>query len=452
MATTTRVAVQPGIQVKANRPKPYVVRWTVAGRGKSRSFAKRDHARRFQADLRVSADARTPFDTETGEPASNAVEQGTVPTVLEFARTVVAEEFDVLAGKSNEGIVQGLATTLPHLVVSNAAKAGARFSRPAMEHAVQVYLTPGDDRALPAVEREALRWLQQFSSRLDQVSDEAVKAAMGAAASRQDGVTPASEKTYARKRSALSKVFSRAVLDGHLAVSPLRRLSSQLKRQAATAIPVDAAEVAPAPVVREVLAMVTNPVYRLFLAVVFYAGLRPEEVRALCARDVTVTEAGRVVLLVRRAAPEVRKRYSATGTAMEDRPTKHRRAGQQRRVPVPRLLGEELLEVVASKSADALVVATRHGTPVNTSNVGKAWREARAQWVVTQHPAPSALLLRTPYTLRHCAATLWLQAGLPPIVVAARLGHSVQVLLDTYAAVMPHHDEDLNVAVDGIMG
>lgn len=39
-------------------------------------------------------------------------------------------------------------------------------------------------------------------------------------------------------------------------------------------------------------------------------------------------------------------------------------------------------------------------------------------------------------------ATLLLQAGVPSHVVAARLGHSVQILLSTYAHALPDQSRD----------
>jgi integrase len=44
--------------------------------------------------------------------------------------------------------------------------------------------------------------------------------------------------------------------------------------------------------------------------------------------------------------------------------------------------------------------------------------------------------------VRHTCATLSLQAGVPPHVVAARLGHSVMELMKTYAHAQPGLQED----------
>ena len=44
--------------------------------------------------------------------------------------------------------------------------------------------------------------------------------------------------------------------------------------------------------------------------------------------------------------------------------------------------------------------------------------------------------------VRHTVATLSLQAGTPPHVVAARLGHSVMELMRTYAHALPNQQQD----------
>lgn len=44
--------------------------------------------------------------------------------------------------------------------------------------------------------------------------------------------------------------------------------------------------------------------------------------------------------------------------------------------------------------------------------------------------------------MRHTAATLMLQAGVTPVVVAGILGHSPAVLLSTYAHALPNAKRD----------
>lgn len=53
------------------------------------------------------------------------------------------------------------------------------------------------------------------------------------------------------------------------------------------------------------------------------------------------------------------------------------------------------------------------------------------------------------HDMRHTAATLLLQAGVAPVVVAGILGHSPAVLLSTYAHALPNAKRD---AVDLLAG
>jgi integrase len=56
------------------------------------------------------------------------------------------------------------------------------------------------------------------------------------------------------------------------------------------------------------------------------------------------------------------------------------------------------------------------------------------------------------YSLRHSHATILLQAGVNPKMVAERLGHaSVQMTLDVYSHVIPSMQQEVAHKVDGIL-
>ena len=55
---------------------------------------------------------------------------------------------------------------------------------------------------------------------------------------------------------------------------------------------------------------------------------------------------------------------------------------------------------------------------------------------------------RRPYDLRHASLSLWLASGAPPADVAARAGHSVHVLLTTYAHCIPGCDQIASQHID----
>ena len=53
-----------------------------------------------------------------------------------------------------------------------------------------------------------------------------------------------------------------------------------------------------------------------------------------------------------------------------------------------------------------------------------------------------------PYDLRHAAVSLWLSAGVSPLRVAERAGHSVEVLLRVYAKCLDDGDNIANTRTD----
>jgi integrase len=67
------------------------------------------------------------------------------------------------------------------------------------------------------------------------------------------------------------------------------------------------------------------------------------------------------------------------------------------------------------------------------------WGRAREK-VLTPREQGSPLAKR-PYDLRHTCLSTWLNAGVPPRQVAEWAGHSLEVLLRTYAKCMVGQDQ-----------
>jgi len=79
--------------------------------------------------------------------------------------------------------------------------------------------------------------------------------------------------------------------------------------------------------------------------------------------------------------------------------------------------------------------------------LGKLARER----VLTEAQVASPLV-RRPHDLRHAAASLWLNAGVPPTEVARRLGHGVAVLLRVYANCIDGGDDGMNDRIGDALG
>ena len=116
---------------------------------------------------------------------------------------------------------------------------------------------------------------------------------------------------------------------------------------------------------------------------------------------------------------------------------KHRPGGASRTVPIPPQLVRLLLQRLYTygSAADGRLFRGARGGPLSESRYGRIWHQARSAAAL-----PGAARLR-PYDLRHAALSLWLASGAPPAEVAARAGHSVRVLLTTYAHCIPGCDQ-----------
>jgi hypothetical protein len=72
-------------------------------------------------------------------------------------------------------------------------------------------------------------------------------------------------------------------------------------------------------------------------------------------------------------------------------------------------------------------------------------------WALDEDQVASPLV-RRPHDLRHGAASLWLNSGVPITEVARRLGHSVAVLLKVYANCVDGEEQTMNGRVESALG
>jgi integrase len=179
----------------------------------------------------------------------------------------------------------------------------------------------------------------------------------------------------------------------------------------------------------EALAETVDPWWRPYVLVLAYCGLRPGEAAALRRRH--LDDLGR--LTVERGMTEHR------GHLLE-RDTKTHRV---RVVQVPSSVLVELRDHLTAHVEDdplALIFTTPSRTPVRISN----WRHKVRQPTADELELPK---WATPYVLRHTAASLMAQRGVPVSAAAAALGHDPAIFLRTYAHLYP---EDLRAVADAM--
>jgi integrase len=222
-------------------------------------------------------------------------------------------------------------------------------------------------------------------------------------------------------KTAAGMVLSSAVDSGVIVANPMTGIriakGTSRTRQALTAEQV------------ELLADAVGTWWRPFVLVLAYCGLRPGEAIALRRRH--LDDLGR--LTIEGAVTEHR------GRLIEGDTKTHR----SRLVQVPESVLQELRVHIDENVADlpdAPIFSAPDGSMVRLSN----WRHRVWQPAAEQAGLPSGA---TPYVLRHTAASLMAQQGVPVSTAAAALGHDPAIYLRTYAHLYPG---DLRSAADAM--
>jgi integrase len=170
-----------------------------------------------------------------------------------------------------------------------------------------------------------------------------------------------------------------------------------------------------------------------FFATVYFAGLRPGEVLALREHDLELPERGWGELRFEESSPYSGPAWTDSGIAAPRKALKHRNQGECRIVPAHPELVRHLrrhLDTIGTY-ADGRLFVNATGKPLTYGSYSIVWKRARRA-ALTEVQFNSPLAAR-PYDLRHAAVSTWLNAGVPATQVAEWAGHSVEILLSTYA-------------------
>lgn len=189
-----------------------------------------------------------------------------------------------------------------------------------------------------------------------------------------------------------------------------------------------------------------------FFAVLYYAGARPAEGLALRETDCKLPDAGWGELVLGETRPAAGKRWTDSGEVHDRRGLKHRAPKELRHVPIPPVLVDILRKHPArfATAHDGRLFRPPSDAVVQSSTYGRVWREART-YALMPHQVGSPLA-DSAYDLRRACVSLWLNAGVPPTEVAARAGHSVEVLLKVYAKCVDGQRDELNSKIDAALG
>ena len=203
-----------------------------------------------------------------------------------------------------------------------------------------------------------------------------------------------------------------------------------------------------------------------FFAIIYYAGLRPEEAVSLRKDNITLPplvrnpDTGAMQeppdnwgeLRFCSAAPEAGAEWTDDGRQRDHRHLKSRPVGEWRRVPVAppltRILRAHLREFRTAPGGQ--VFAGVQGRELASITYRRSWVKARRD-TLTAAECASPLAGRV-YDLRHACVSTWLNGGIPPAQIAEWAGHSVAILLKTYAKCLDGQDAIAKRRIEEALG
>ncbi len=410
----------------------HTVRWKVGARPWKRPFRTAAHADSFRAELLAAARRGEAFAIGTGLPVSWQRDDPGM-SWHDFSCAYVDTKWKPASAKYRRAIAQALAAALPAMV----EQAAGRPSDAGIRRAVLGWGYNARLRSsAPAEHAAVLAWLSRNTKPVSALRRPAEsRALLEAAVSRLDGARAAATSAR-RNRAVLFNALEHAAELGLLDSNPVKDLRWTAPRVSQA---VDRRRVINPAQARALLEAVrsqepSGPRLVAFFGVMYYCGLRPEEAVTLGAADLRLPDGdGWGELHIGAAAPDAGGRWTDSGAARDRRGLKHRGDGEVRVVPVPppqlRLFRAHL--EAFGTSADGSLFRGVQGGTLATVTYRRVWDRARkAALTPGQYASP---LARRPYDLRHACLSTWLNGGVASAQVAEWAGHSVEVLLRTYA-------------------
>jgi integrase len=259
----------------------------------------------------------------------------------------------------------------------------------------------------------------------------------------------AAASTARRNRTILANAVDYAVELGLLETNSIRRIKWTMPKVSSQ---VDRRSVVNPRQARALLEAVraqqpSGPRLVAFFAVMYYAGLRPEEAINLNRDNVILPPPDRPSdddwgeLHIRSATPDAGGEWTDDASMRDTRQLKHRADGDSRIVPthpeLTRLLRDHL--GTFATPPDGRLFGGVRGGEMPTITYRRAWIKARQMALSAAEQASP--LARRPYDLRHACLSTWLNGGVYPTQVAEWAGHGVDVLLRIYASCIVGQDE-----------
>lgn len=445
------------ISTNRSAKKPtHLVRWSVAGTPFHEVFKTKALADRYRAKLLRAVDRGEPFDTVTGLPDSLRPETA-ASTLLELAVTYLDKRWPGASAKQRDSMTDSLAVAIPALV----RPVRGRPEPAVLRRALRSHLLPPPRREVERSDEvvAAASWIARASLPVAELTEAGHAQALVEALERKLDGGPAAYQTYRRRRAVVFNLLEFARETGTLSANPLGQV--RRKRGHKPVQEVDRRVVVNPRQARELLTSVTyvggyqrasGRRLRAFYGCMYYAAMRPGEVLGLRLSDCELPLNGWGRVTVEETRPTAGKAWTDSGEAHDRRGLKQRSPGEVRLVPIPpplvRMLQDHVKEFGTAE--DGRLFSSERGNVVAASSYYRVWRQARE--LALRPGQVSSVLAARPYDLRHACVSQWLSSGVPAAEVAARAGHSVEVLLKIYAKCVDGQETEMNQRIMAGLG
>ncbi|MBB5852489.1 tyrosine-type recombinase/integrase [Amycolatopsis umgeniensis] len=449
----------------AGKVTSYRAQWMVEQERFKESFKLFTQADGFRSSLLAAQRAGEAFDIVTGLPRSMTQPKGDM-TWYQFAESYVDMKWPDAAATARQTMAEALIRVTPVFMQEEKNRPDAKVVRSALRQwGYNTEYRTG--REVPTDVEKVLAWCRRKTVSVKAVTDPDVLRALQRAVTRRlDGKRFA--PSVARKtRAVLFNALDYAVELGLIEANPLSSVKWSAMPSGKRKVNKRAV---PNPVqARTLLAGVgslprSGPRLEAFFGSMYYAGLRPEETVALNKRNLAslpepewdeereehVYDWGEFHLEL--AEPHAGGRWTDSGKPRDERPLKSRGEGEGRTVSFPpdltRLLWRHIR--LFGFAPDGRLFHGEQGGEVPMITYTRAWRAVRK--LILSEEAQATPLASRPYDLRHAAVSTQLAAGIDPAAVAEWAGHSVAVLLETYAAFLDKGEAANRARIEKILG
>ncbi|MGW9636672.1 tyrosine-type recombinase/integrase [Nocardiopsis alba] len=473
--TTYDVRIWKKIEVyKGKRKTTHTVRWRVATQEFREPHSTAAMADSFRSDLVAATNRGEAFSLTTGRPASWARAEEKAVSWFSFVRDYVDAHWNnASAGHRLDRAKYLTKATMAMLEEQAPGKPEDQVLRAALRNWWLNRTHRERDR--PTEVDQALKWLEEHTLLVKRLEDPVVARQVLTLATTkfpESGGGSLGAKAATKSKRILSHCLDFAVEHGHLAANPVsyhRNPAGAIKwKPPKVNHQVDKRSVPNPQQARRLLDAIgtegrSGHLLRPFFAVMYFAGLRPEEAVNLLWSDVTLPEyvwdaQGQEWIVpesewgeinVREVAPDVGRRWTDSGQQRDKRPPKGRAEGETRPVPCVPLLSRILRDHRAAprQGPDGLVFFGERGHQLATSTYAKVWRKARRRALNPQEFASP--LAERPYDLRSACVSAWLNSGTPPRQVAEWAGHGLDVLLRVYARILDGSEDESRRRMEG---